>query len=469
MMLPQQDLPGPFHSLSARLLVLTIFFVMLSEVLIFAPSVARFRLSYLQDKIASAHLALLALEATPDNMVSTGLADQLLNHVGAYGVELTRPDGVTRMLGRDMPPKADAAFDLRKVGFFDAIWQGLATLAQNDNRVLQVSDLSPKDQVSSITMMIDEAPLGVEMWRFAQRILQLSIVISLLTAALVFFSLRWLVVRPMRRVTVEMMAFRDNPEDASRPPLISRRRDEIGVVHRQLLDLQAAVRQALRQRARLAALGTAVTKINHDLRNMLATARLVSDRLADSDDPEVRRVAQTLLASIDRAVALCSRTLDFTREGPTPLQLTRFPLAEVVSEVAASLAYPDTHLDNLVPPALIVEADREQVFRVLLNLSTNAAAAGATTITVAPEIEPGLLAVQMRDDGPGLPPKARENLFKPFAGSARPGGTGLGLAIARELIRAHGGDIMLVDSTGQGTVFRLTLPHALMSGLAAAQ
>jgi signal transduction histidine kinase len=64
------------------------------------------------------------------------------------------------------------------------------------------------------------------------------------------------------------------------------------------------------------------------------------------------------------------------------------------------------------------------------------------------------------DDGPGLPPRAQENLFRPFAASARPGGSGLGLAIARELMRVHGGDLTLVASTGNGTIFRITMPAA---------
>ena len=82
--------------------------------------------------------------------------------------------------------------------------------------------------------------------------------------------------------------------------------------------MQETVRQALRHNARLAALGTAVTKINHDLRNILSTARLISDGLADSEVPEVKRVTPRLLAAIDRAVALCTRTLSFTREGARP-------------------------------------------------------------------------------------------------------------------------------------------------------
>ena len=232
--------------------------------------------------------------------------------------------------------------------------------------------------------------------------------------------------------------------------------------------MQGTVRQALRQRAHLAALGTAVTKINHDLRGILSTARLVSDGLADSAAPEVRRVVPTLVAAFDRAVALCTRTLDFTRETPPPLVRERFAFAALVDDVAQALAVThaadparndDPRIRNDVAAALVVAADRDQLYRVLFNLCRNAFEAGAQHVTVVGELGESVVAIEIADDGPGLPPKARDNLFQPFTGSARLGGTGLGLAIARELMRAHGGDIALIDSTAKGTIFRLTLPR----------
>jgi signal transduction histidine kinase len=227
--------------------------------------------------------------------------------------------------------------------------------------------------------------------------------------------------------------------------------------------MQETVRQSLRQNARLAALGTAVIKINHDLRNILSTARLMSDSLAGSEVPEVKRVTPALLAAIDRAVALCTRTLSFTREGAPPLRRSRFALAGLIEEIA-DVVEPKTEegsrLHNEVPATLMATADRDQLFRVMLNLVRNAIEAGARHVTVSAQQEAEALMVEISDDGPGLPPKARDNLFRAFAGSARPGGTGLGLAIAREIMRAHGGDITLTASTAQGTTFCLTLPDA---------
>jgi len=97
---------------------------------------------------------------------------------------------------------------------------------------------------------------------------------------------------------------------------------------------------------------------------------------------------------------------------------------------------------------------------VLLNLARNSVEAGAHRLRVTATREDDAIAIEVADDGPGLAPRARENLFRPFAASGRPGGSGLGLAIARELMRLHGGDLVLVASTGTGTIFRITMPAA---------
>jgi signal transduction histidine kinase len=448
-------------SLSARLLVLTVSFVMLGEVLIFVPSVARFRMTYFDNHLAAGELAALALEASPTGRLDRALVGKLLARVGAHCVIVRRASGVVQMLDGPAVPKADVTINLIRPTIFGAIRGSLMALARTNNRVLRVIGPPPAGPGEIVEILLDEAPLRQEMWDFGFRILELSIVLSLITATLVYLSLQWLLVRPMRRLTASMMAFREDPEDAARMIVASRRRDEIGVAERELGMMQHTVRGALAQRARLAALGTAVTKINHDLRNILATARLVTDGLTASGAPEVRRILPRLMDAIDRAVALCSRTLDFSREDAAPLARSRFPLAPLIEEIGAGLAGSDNFaVDVAIVPDFEVEADRDQLYRLLFNLIRNALEAGARRVRVSAIAEPGTVAVTVADDGPGLPPKARENLFRPFFGSARPGGTGLGLAIARELARAHGGDLVLVGSTGAGTVFRLTLPAA---------
>ena len=449
--------------LSARLLWLTIAFVMVAEVLIYAPSIARFRHVYLQERLADAHLAILTLDATPDQMVSKELERELLNHVGAFTVALARPQAGKLMLMIDMPGAIDASYDLREANSLSLIRDAFVTLWSGGERVLRVVGASPKDAAVLAEVVLDEAPLRREMLAFSERILALSLVISLITAALVYLSLHLLMVRPMRRLTESMMRFREDPEDASRLLKPSRRRDEIGVAQREFADMQQGLRAALQQKTRLAALGSAVTKINHDLRNILATASLVSDRLDHSHDPEVRQMTPTLVAAIDRAVGLCTQTLSFTREGPLNLDLSRFELGQLVRDVGDALpgrVNGEAVWRNLADDGLQIEADRDQIFRVLSNLGQNAMEAGATTIEVSARRDAGRMIIDVHDNGPGLAPRARTRLFQPFAGSARPGGTGLGLAIARDLVRAHGGEIRLESSTADGTTFRFDLPIA---------
>jgi signal transduction histidine kinase len=457
-------LPKLRHSLSAKLLVLTILFVMVSEVLIFTPSIARFRLSYLEEKIGVAHIAALALEATPTHMLSPHLEMQLLQYVDAYSIVLDMR-GMARMLvmNRDMPPVIDDNYDLRSADFASLVVDAFTTLAHTGYRVLRVVGPSPKDPGILVELVLDEGPLRRAMWDFSGRILRLSILISLITAGLVYFTMQWLLVRPMQRITAAMQTFRTNPEDARNVIAPSGRKDEIGVAQRELARMQIDLRAALHQKSRLAALGAAVAKISHDLRNILATAQLVSDRLVGSQDPTVRRTTPTLIASLDRAIALCVNTMRFAKDDQPLPAMSRFALEALVADVGATLApqAPEgCQWANDVPSGLMVDADRDQMFRVLINLGRNAYEAGATRVSVSAANGEAGVTVEVADNGKGIAPGTREKLFQPFSGTAKAGGTGLGLVIARDLLRAHGGDIRLAETKPGGTRFLLTLPAA---------
>lgn len=448
------------HSLSSRLLILTIFFVMVAEILIFMPSIARFRQTWLTEKLGLAHLAILAVDAAPDRSVNEMMRRELLSHVGAIGLSVRR-SGARLVLSVEQPPPVAASFDLENAGMTTLLSDALMALTHTQDRVIRVVGSSPRDSTVWIELVLHEGPLRDAMIAFGWRILGLSIVISLITATLVFLALQWLMVLPMRRITENMIAFREEPEDANRVIAATSRRDEIGTAQRELAGMQSRLRATLTQRAHLAALGAAVAKINHDLRGILASALLLSDRLAHIDDPEVRRVTPTLFSSIQRAVDLCSRTLDFVgQDQPAPVW-SHFPLAGLVDDVAKTIVLPDASMSgisNAVAADVVAYADRDQLFRILTNLLRNATEAGATNVEVRAKSNGRWLYVDVSDNGPGLPPRAREKLFRPFEGSARAGGTGLGLAIARELVRGHGGDLTLIGSDRDGTRFRIALP-----------
>jgi signal transduction histidine kinase len=454
-------LPPTLSSLSAKLLVMTIAFVMITEVFIYAPSVGRYRLSYLENTLSNAHLATRALDATPNDLLSPDLTRQLLRHADAHAIVQHMDGAPRRVLTEGSPPTSDRTIDLRRADFFGLIWDAFGTMLRRDDRVLRVVGRSPEDKNVVIEAIIDERPMRREMLQYSWRILLLSLLISAVTALAVFFAIRWLTVRPLRRLTESMVNFSVDPEDPKRLMQPGHRHDEVGVAERELRNMQIGLRAALRQKERLATLGTAVTKINHDLRNMLSTAQLVSDRLAGSEDPQVKKALPTLIRSVDRAVHLCTQTLDFARDDASNPKREPFVMADVVEEVFAGCAGhhdPKPTLINRVHPDLVTNADRGQVFRLVNNLVLNALQAGSTAVIV----EAGRnsdLAIEVKDNGPGIPEEVRGHIFHAF-GKASKNGTGLGLAIAREIAHAHHGEIDLVSSSERGTHFKVTMPGA---------
>jgi len=264
-----------------------------------------------------------------------------------------------------------------------------------------------------------------------------------------------------------MINFRKNPEDPSRIVKPSGRRDEIGRAERELAAMQGELYGFLHQKARLAALGAAVAKIQHDLRNILASAQLASDRLAKVDDPIVQRLAPRLVISLDRAISLAANTLKFGRADEHPPERKIVLLAPIVAEVVENNALSEAQSEaitirNKVDPNLRIDSDPEQLYRILLNLLRNATQVlserGSGTVTVSARKNAHEVAIEIADDGPGIPEAVMIRLFQPFMGSGRPGGSGLGLAIARDLARAHGGDVMLVSTSPEGTIFRVVIP-----------
>ena len=471
---PPPETPGILTGLSARLLVMTVAFVMLAELLIWTPSIAQFRKTYLEDQVARAHLAMIAVGSLENADVNMDLENELLFHTGTYGIVLNLTDQRMLMVGKDMPPAVDVEIDMSKDTFFGWIGEAFMTLAQDDNRVLRVIGTAKRDPSISIEVIMDETPMRAAMYDYSRRILGLSIVISLFTALLVFLSLQWLMVRPVLRMARSLARFRDNPEADHGSITVTDRTDEIGLAQRELFNMQEQVRLALRQKSRLATLGEAVAKINHDLRNTLATAVLAFDRLAEVDDPEVKRLSPRLYKAITRATKLCSQTLEYVGTSDIRIRRERFHLAELVAEIAAEVreyqienAAHDTANDkrrmaveNRVVFEVTVDADRIQLFRAIYNLALNADAAGATQLNVTCSVQPdGTAVIDLADDGPGMPENVLGNLFRPFS-SGRKGGTGLGLVIARDIARAHNGDVELASTGAGGTTFRVTLPGA---------
>ena len=455
----------PTLGLSWRVLSLVVVAVMTAEVLLFLPSLARFRVAYMEQLIESGTLAALALDATPDNMVTDEVKRALLNNARVDAVVVVETNRAKRALLNIPPSPGMQTFNLMDRSALGSIWDALLAMTRDGAHYMRVGGQSMRLPNAMVWIVIDELPMRLAMYQYAGTVLALSIMVAMFTAALLWLALHWLVVRPLQNLAGDMTAFRRAPEGpvAERPP--TKRQDEIGIVDREFHNLQRELRASLRQKSRLAEVGAASNKINHDLRNMLSTARLLSDRLARSDDERTRALAPTILNTIDRAARLASDALEYVRDHPTP-RMEEFDLSDLVDEVGVALQEAGEDRD----PTLLrdwrdeiagecrITADRDLLYRVMVNLGRNAFDAGATEVSVRARARGDLMSIDIADNGPGVPPAVASQLVRPFTTGGRASGTGLGLAIARDLVRAHGGDIALMDTSDRGSTFRFTLP-----------
>jgi signal transduction histidine kinase len=456
------------RGLSTKLLLLTILFVLLAEVLIFVPSIANFRLSWMQQKLGSAAAVGVALVQGKPDMLSRSAQDELLMALGARAIAVRSAGESHILVVSSMPPHVDEQIDVNHTGAWPAIAGAIDTALFGGDRMLRIHGRVGKSDMGFELIIPDEG-LRRAMMIYARNIALLSLLISLITAGLVFYAINRIMIRPIREMTRSMLDFARAPEDPGRVIRPERRGDEIGVAERELSSMQSNLQKTLAGQKHLADLGLAVSKINHDMRNVLASAQLISDRLSRVRDPSVQASVPKLVRSLDRAVAYTEGVLAYGRTQEAPPSRRRVRLKQLVEEVRDMLGIePESGIEfeNGVDAGFEIDADPEQLFRVLANLARNAIQAMAADpgaevvkrLAVSAMRTGSVSRVTVTDSGPGLPAKARENLFAAFRGSARSGGTGLGLAIAQELVRAHGGTIELVESIGGRTVFAFTIP-----------
>lgn len=469
---PIPDRPRFFWpgGLSARLLTLTILFVLFGGLISLPPILASFEEQWLLDRVRAAELASLAPEIAPDRKVSEGLKGEFL---GVAGVEIVAISNdkirslvfFTTPKGPQPPPYL---VDLRgNVGLdLAAPFRTLFSAPGSRIRVMAQPRFRKADFVEFVA---PDAELKKALVGYLWRVVLVIGFVSGIAGLLVYLTLNFFLVRPMQRITYAMERFRANPDDPMARAPLSGRRDEIGRAEIELDRMQADLRAALNSRARLAALGEAVAKINHDLRNMLTSAQIASERLAALKDPKVSQALPRLTRALDRAASLASGVLAYGKSqeaAPEPRETLLAPAVEAAAE-EARLSPDGVRLESDVHPADRVLADPDQLHRILVNLMRNAREAiehqdGRETpgvVSVSVSYPDGLTLIRVSDNGPGVPERLRERLFQPFSGSGRPESAGLGLAIARELAQGHGGDLVLADSK-TGAVFEIRLPGA---------
>ena len=364
--------------------------------------------------------------------------------------------------------KAPTLVDLRNRNFLDRLAAPFETLTPGEPRMLRIVAKPQFRDGDFVEIVTPEAPLRTDLITYLESILISSVFISLVAGLLVYLSLNAFLVRPMRRITLSMERFRAKPEDPAARLKPSGRHDEIGRAEAELARMQEDLLAALHSRARLAALGEAVAKINHDLRNMLTSAQFASERLATSGDPKVAQALPRLERALDRAVRLAEGVLAYGKSEEAAPERSPVTLADAAAEAGEDAGLDEEGVSLMIDLAtdLTVQADPDQLHRILVNLFRNARQAIEANppagrrglIAVSAAQGEGQTLIRIADNGPGLPERARTRLFQAFSGSQRPDGAGLGLAIARELARGHGGDLTLARSDEDGAIFELSLP-----------
>ncbi|MBM3608792.1 MAG: HAMP domain-containing histidine kinase, partial [Alphaproteobacteria bacterium] len=408
------SLPRRFaFGLAQRILLLTIVFVMIAEIAVFVPSVANFRNNWLRDRLSAAHTAALALEVAPDVMVPEEVRRQLLISAGVQMIALKRGDSRRLLADEDMKVNIVERYDLRTATPLQAIAAAFRTLFSSGNRVIGVIGDAPMG-AEFIEIAVHERPLQIAMVRYSWNILLLSLIISLIVAAFAVAAMYLLVLRPVKRLTDNLALFRENPEDVSRIISPSGARDEIGRAEKALAEMQGALAHELSQKKHLAALGLAVAKINHDLRNMLSSAQLFSDRLASAPDPLTRRLSEKLVATLDRAISFCQSTLAYGRaieHAPRLKPVRLAPLVQEAADVVAPQGIASISIINNVAADIEIAADSEQVIRVFINLFRNAAEAlenagtrdpQGARIRIEAQVANATALIEISDNGPGV-------------------------------------------------------------------
>jgi signal transduction histidine kinase len=464
--------PLPRRRLAVRLVWVAVAAVLAAEASFFVPSLVRRREDWLTNRMTEAQLAAASVAVAPDGEVTPAMRDELLRLAGAEAIYLEEPGRPTFALARPGGlPDVDLV-DVRTEGWVHAMMSTLVDLfggVSNDaDPLIAIAGPARLRPQSTVTAIVHRSGLHDALVDHVRRFGTLSLVVAAAAGLLLYAALLLLLVRPLRRLTESIAAFRADPERSAPIDLATLprfREDEVSAATRELAAMQRELRAALWRNARLAALGVAVAKVNHDLRGTLSPAMLTAERLQMHDDPKVKRAGDLLIRMVERAADLTRRSLDFARDAPVALTREHVKLRETVADGAeqACAACPTVAVANDVAPAITLLADTESMVRVFSNLLRNAGEAGARHVTVsAGPAEAGCLAITVADDGPGLPDQVRAELFHPFVAGGRRGSTGLGLAIVHDLMRAQGGEVALHETGPAGTAFRLTMPPSLV-------
>src|SRR5690606_19291659 len=346
-------IPGRFPGLSSKLIATIVGVILLVEIVVYLPSIASFRSSWLEDRLRVGIVAARVLDAVPDVMaLPRNLTDRLLNSAGAHAI-VYRREGQSQMIELTDPVMPDVVVtaDLRLRDLPSQVWGALDTLFAGSGRTLRVVGAGDMEE-SLVELLMPEAPLRRDMIDYSRSIALVSLGIAAVTAFVLYVLVSRLFIDPVLRMTDNMLAFRKAPENASLILMPSSRGDEIGILERELAAMESDLFSMLRQRRHLADLGLAVAKINHDLRNTLTSAQLLSDQVATLDDPKVQRLAPRLVTTLDKAIGFAQSVHDHGRETSTLPVLAPVEIRALVADAAFEarlVGHPSVVFANDVP------------------------------------------------------------------------------------------------------------------------
>ena len=453
--------------LAGRMLIVTVTVVIASMAIVFLTRLEAARENWLHNKVLTVQAALDAFD--PDQSpLPPELAGKVLRALGLTSIAVLHPKGRRDVAPTSPPPVAavDVTHDDNSPTFtFSELYRALFPAP---GAIIRIRSSDPP-----LELTMDEQALTKALRRVASVQFSLLVVLAVVISIVVWATLWQMVLRPVGKLTSSIIAFGESPQDVSRIIAPSGRDDEIGRAEKALAAMQESLANELSQRKRLAELGMAVARINHDLRNMLSAAQLISDRLARIPDPQAQILAPKLVATLDRAIQFCQATLTYGAGSEQPPDRRLFDLNKMVQDVvdavrAEQAEVVDFHVD--IPPRFEIYADPDQVLRVLENLCRNAVQAlksnGAPSrpraIRFAAIRTDGTALIEISDTGPGFPTDQRARIFEPFQKSSSAAGTGLGLSIAADLVTRNGGRIDLAPAKADdfycGARFLIKLP-----------
>jgi signal transduction histidine kinase len=461
--------------LAGRVLAVTIGFVFLAMGLFYVTRLTAHREMWLHGKISGAQTTVEAFGLAGPTPPPQDLSQKILHSIAVKWLAVGTPAGRREFVIAGGPPAGAESIAADEDSYVESMAATFHALFAAPGTVVKLSAPAQANQ-PAIELAFDETPLIESLWRVSRNFLTISLTIAAVVICVLWAALWRMVLQPVRRLTSNIFAFGESPQDASRVIAPTGRGNEIGRAEAALAVMQRSLAHELAQGKRLAELGMAVARINHDLRNILSAAQLISDRLATIPDPLAQRLAPRLVATLDRAIQFCQSTLTYGASRELPPSRRPFDLSELVQQVVESgKAEHDAAIDyNIeIPPRFCVYADPDHTLRVLENLSRNAAQAlmtkGATdgrpkAIRFAAIRTDGLALVEISDTGPGFPADQSERIFEPFHKSTSDAGAGLGLAIAADLVTRNGGAITLAPAKADdfycGARFLIKLPTA---------